>query len=114
VGYKGPEKLTEEVLKIVSEEVNISDLSYGEKSSLYELSTSDEELRDPGNQDVAFGEAREIVRKIQDERKKLQTKLDEKVDVVIESFPVQYESYIKKNALINDLRKGNVFQVSKL
>lgn len=52
------------------------------------------------------GQAREIVRKIQEERKKLETKLDEKVDVVLESWPGKFEDYIKKNALVQSISKG--------
>ena len=61
-----------------------------------------------------LGEAREIIRRIQEERKKLETKLDEKIDVVLEKWPSEYESYIKKNALIKTLSKGNEFHIKRL
>ena len=61
----------------------------------------------------AEGEARDIVRRIQDERKKLGTNLDEQVSVTIEEWPVAFEAYIKKQALVSDLTKGE-FGVKRL
>ncbi|MEX2013148.1 MAG: hypothetical protein WD967_01970, partial [Candidatus Levyibacteriota bacterium] len=52
------------------------------------------------------GEARDIVRKIQEERKKIGTKLDEKVDVQIEGWPKEFENEIKRKALVNSISKG--------
>ncbi|MEX2007833.1 MAG: class I tRNA ligase family protein, partial [Candidatus Levyibacteriota bacterium] len=52
------------------------------------------------------GEARDIVRKIQEERKKIGTKLDEKVDVQIEDWPKEFESEIKRKALVSSISKG--------
>ncbi|MBI2195754.1 MAG: class I tRNA ligase family protein, partial [Candidatus Levybacteria bacterium] len=54
----------------------------------------------------AEGEARDIVRKIQEERKKLGTKLDERVEVQIEDWPKEFESEIKRRALVNSISKG--------
>lgn len=58
------------------------------------------------------GQAREIVRLIQDERKKIGTALDDRVDVTIPDWPVEFEDYIKSKALINNLNKGE-FSVVK-
>lgn len=113
VSYTGPEQLTEAVRKVVSDEVNVQELAFAGKSSEYVVTTTDEELTDVSNQDVLFGEAREIVRRIQEERKKMETKLDERVTVALETWPKQYEAYIMKNALIQELQKGP-FQVKKL
>lgn len=52
------------------------------------------------------GKARDIIRKIQGERKNLGTKLDDKVDVFIESWPEEFEEEIKKKALVNSLVTG--------
>jgi len=62
---------------------------------------------------VAEGQVRELIRKIQEERKKLETSLDEKVNVSLESWPVQFTDYIKKQALIDTLSEGN-FEVTRL
>ena len=50
--------------------------------------------------------ARDIVRKIQEERKKLQTKPNDKIKVTIPFWPREHEEYIKKKALIRKLTKG--------
>ncbi|MDP3955044.1 MAG: DUF5915 domain-containing protein, partial [bacterium] len=60
----------------------------------------------------AEGQAREIVRKIQEERKKLGTKLDEKIDVTLEDWPEKFTEYIKKETLISFISKGE-FSVKK-
>lgn len=113
ISYTGPEQLTDAVKKIIVEEVNVQNLVWGGKSSEYAVNTKDEELTDKANQDIQLGEAREIVRRIQEERKKLETKLDEKVDVTLATWPKQHESYIVKNALINTLNEGD-FVVKRL
>ncbi len=53
------------------------------------------------------GEAREIVRKIQDERKKIGTSLKEKVVVCLPDWPKDFEEYIKSKALVSELKKGD-------
>jgi isoleucyl-tRNA synthetase len=111
--YSGPEKLSDKVIKIVREEVNVLELVFKDQSETYEVVSKDEELKDISNQDVELGQAREIVRQIQDERKKLETKLSEKVDVVLPAFPLQHEAYIKRNALVNSLKIGE-FKVNRL
>lgn len=113
VEYTAFEKLSSEVQKIVADEVNVQKLVFAGKSAEFVVTTSDEQFAAVANQDVLLGEAREIVRKIQDERKKLETKLEEKVAVTIETWPAEHEEYIKRNALINKLTKGD-FSVSRL
>lgn len=61
----------------------------------------------------AEGEARDLVRKIQEERKKLGTKLDEKITVQLPSWPKAYEEFIKKQALISSLLQSNTFEVKR-
>ncbi|HSX09775.1 MAG TPA: isoleucine--tRNA ligase [Candidatus Saccharimonadales bacterium] len=61
----------------------------------------------------AEGKAREIIRKIQEERKKLETSLSEKVLVSLESWPKEFEDYIKQHALVKEITKGE-FEVKKL
>lgn len=111
--YKGPENLSDKVMQVVKDEVNVHELLFGGRSAEYEVGMVDIEFGDTSNQDVRLGEAREIVRMIQEERKKLETRLDEKVDVRLLQWPVEHEEYIKRNALVNSLTKGE-FAVSKL
>jgi isoleucyl-tRNA synthetase len=58
------------------------------------------------------GEARRIVRKIQEERKKLGTSLDEKVHVELPDWPAAFEEYIKSQALVATLTKGDTLKVT--
>lgn len=112
IEYSGPEKLQENILKIVKEEVNVNEISWSSKTEKYEVVTADQEFVDVNNQDLEMGLAREIVRQIQEERKKIGTAIDEKVDVVIDSWPLKYENFIILNAQASSLQKGN-FAVQK-
>ncbi len=113
ISYKGLEKLPDSIIKIVQDEVNILELTYVGPSAVYEVVSKDEEFTNPSNQDIEGGIAREIVRQIQEERKKIGTRLDEKIDVALPQWPARFEDYIKRNALINTLSKGE-FMVKKL
>ena len=103
-----PTALSAALQQLIKDEVNVQDIKekQGELAVLLDTTTMTPELQ-------ALGQAREIVRKIQEERKVLQTKLDEKVDVSLEEWPEEHEKYIKKNALINELSKGT-FEVRRL
>jgi hypothetical protein len=57
--------------------------------------------------------AREIVRTVQEERKRVGTELDEKINLSLEEWPKDFENYIKKNALVENLSKGK-FQIRRL
>ncbi len=54
----------------------------------------------------AEGEMRDLVRKIQEARKELGTKLDELVNVSLPSWPETFEDEIKKRALVAKITKG--------
>jgi isoleucyl-tRNA synthetase len=57
------------------------------------------------------GQARDVVRMIQEERKNINTRSDEKIDVVLASWPEEFEDYIKRKALIKTLAKGETFRI---
>lgn len=107
LSYKGPVELTKEVEKIVLDEVNVYELTYAGKSEDYEVSGDTSEK----NQDIEAGIARDIIRQIQEERKILGTKLDEKVTVVLPNWPKAFTDEIKKKALVGSLAKGEQFKV---
>ncbi len=62
----------------------------------------------------AAGEARDIVRMIQEERKKQGMMIADKVTVVLEAWPTSFEDYIKRNALVVTLTQGSSFSVEKV
>ena len=107
--YSGPKELSIDVLKIVREEINAYSLLFDKKLDVYSVNakTSDDNL------DLQFGLARDIVRKIQEERKKLATKTNEKVTVSIPYWPVEHEDYIKKKALVSKIIEEEKFAVVK-
>lgn len=63
---------------------------------------------------VAEGEARGIIRSIQEERKKLGTTISEKIDVTLPDWPKKFEEYIKKQALVENLTKGSELKVTRI
>lgn len=109
MSYSGPEELSEKVLAIVRDEINAYKLSFASKNDVYsvEAKTSDDNL------DLNFGLARDIVRKVQEERKNLKTKPNEKVVITIPFWPKEHEDYIKRKALISKITEGEKFSVVK-
>ncbi|HEX8932329.1 MAG TPA: class I tRNA ligase family protein, partial [Patescibacteria group bacterium] len=93
--------LPEALAQLIKDEVNVKNIKeiQGDFSVELDTKTITAELQ-------AEGDARGIVRMIQEERKKLGTSLDEKVDVTLETWPEEFADYIKKNALVHKLTKG--------
>lgn len=99
-----PVELSSQVQDVVKSEINVK-LIKNKKGELHvdlDFKINDE-LK-------AEGEARELVRKIQEERKKIGTRLDERVSVSLEDWPEAFEDYIKKQALVTSIVKG-IFKV---
>ena len=107
--YLGPSALSDEVLTILKKEINVYDLVFSKKQESYEFNaiTSDDNL------DINFGLARDIVRKIQEERKNLKTIPTEKVTVSIPFWPEEHEDYIKRKALVSVIKRSESFLVEK-
>ncbi|MEK6951485.1 MAG: class I tRNA ligase family protein, partial [Nanoarchaeota archaeon] len=61
----------------------------------------------------AEGEARNIIRKIQSERKKINANPTDYVDVHISEWPIEYEDEIKKKALVKNILKNKEFKIIK-
>jgi isoleucyl-tRNA synthetase len=102
LSYKGY-RLSSEVLGIVRSEVNVEELVHiGE----------DEEFIIEGdtgvsNQNIEAGEARDIIRSIQQKRKELGTSMTQMVAVTLPSWPEGFEEEIKRKALISKLTTGD-------
>jgi isoleucyl-tRNA synthetase len=107
--YDGPVELSVEVLDIVKAEINVYELKFGKKTDTYMViaKTNDDNL------DLNFGLARDIVRKIQEERKNLQTKPSDKVKITIPFWPKEHEAYIKRKALVSEILEAEKFSVTK-
>jgi isoleucyl-tRNA synthetase len=99
-------KPEDDLLEVMAQELNVKQVNWQLGNQLLvELDTTlTPEL-------IAEGEAREIIRAIQQERKKLKTRLDEEVVVTLPSWPESYEEQIKTKVFAKKLEKGQTFQV---
>lgn len=107
LSYKGPKEITGEALDVLLSEVNVYLLEYKGEAKNFEVSGS----TDDDNRDLDAGLARDIVRKIQAERKKLGTNINDFVNVTLESWPEKFEEEIKRKALVKVMNKGKEFKV---
>lgn len=101
----GSAKLTEDLEKIIADEVNVKEVIYVKVSDVNLDTKITPALK-------AEGEAREIVRQIQSARKEAKCRLDEKISVTLPSWPENFEDYIKRETLTKSLQKGD-FKVTK-
>ncbi len=104
-----PDSLFKGVIKLITDEVNVKEvlIKRGKDLSVKLDTVLDDKLK-------AEGQAREIVRLIQSERKKLGTRLDENVDVQLSEWPTEFEKEIKRKALIRKLTRNNNFRVVRI
>ncbi len=103
-----PEPLPNGILKLIQDELNVKEVENTKGDMLVNLHTEiTPELKEEG-------EARDIARAIQEERKKLGTSRTEQVHVTLPTWPKAFESYIKKKALVATLQKGDQFKVTRL
>jgi isoleucyl-tRNA synthetase len=105
--YSSENQLTEDLEEVISKELNVKAIKYKKGKLAVELDLNITPAL------KAEGDARDIVRLIQDERKKLGTKLDEHVSVILETWPKEFEDYIKQQALVKTISKGE-FEVKRL
>lgn len=99
----------EQYRDIILSELNVKDIKIivGKGDIVVELDTIlTTELKEEGL-------AREIVRSIQEERKRIKTELTELVEATLPSWPDSFEDYIKKAALVGKLQKGD-FKVARI
>ncbi len=107
VQYKGPEKITEEILKIVKDETNIYELVYESKAKDFQIS-ADSSVK---NHDLIAGQAREIIRQIQQARKEAGCDLSEYVTVKLPDWPKEFEQEIKNQTLSSKLVKSEKLEI---
>ncbi len=96
-----PIRIDKEIENLIKEEVNV--LNFENRGVGPLLVTLDTTMTDELKK---AGEARDIIRKIQAERKTLGTRLDEEVNVVLPDWPREFETEIKRKALVSTLSKG--------
>jgi len=96
---KNFEKLTAELEKVLSAEINAKKIVYNKsKAASFDFKIT-QELE-------AEGQARDLVRQVQEKRKEAECRLDEFVIVETPTWPKEFEEYIKKETLAKELKKG--------
>ena len=94
---------------LIKDELNVKEVEFVEGKGDLEVILDTEitpELK-------AEGEARELVRQIQDLRKEAGCKLDDKIVVEAPSWPEEFEDYIKQKTLASTLRVGPKLKIIK-
>jgi len=104
-----PSEVHPKLLSLIESEVNVKKVMWSEGENIsVSLDTSlTPEL-------LAEGEARELIRKIQDERKKVGTKIDQHINVTLPSWPKAFETEIKVKVLADELVEGEKLVVTPL
>jgi isoleucyl-tRNA synthetase len=98
--------------QLVQQELNVKNISArgveGIDEPQVELDTNiTPELKDEGD-------AREIVRTVQQERQKLGLKQGDKISLTLPDYPASQESYIKQRVLAESLIRGDALKIEKL
>lgn len=97
--------LDKNLIKLIEDELNVKDVSLTDEKKGEELEVDFDLTMTPELE--AEGKARDIIRMIQDERKKLETKPTEVIDVTLEEWPEAFEEEIKRKTLTATLSKGS-------
>lgn len=102
--YSG-DRLPQALEMVVADEINVKDVVHAKDLRLDTKITP--ELKDEG-------EAREIIRQIQQARKDAGCDLAEKIVVVLPNWPKKFEEEIKKKTLTKELTKGEKISIKRL
>lgn len=105
--YSLPNRISEDLEKLILAELNIKEIEFkkGDMGVKLDFIITPELKKE--------GDSRDIIRKIQEERKNQGTALDEKIDVVLPDWPKEFEDHIKKISLADSLIKGEKFEIKR-
>jgi isoleucyl-tRNA synthetase len=107
---KKEQKCKETLNYLILDELNIKEIVFAEPVT--DETTIELDTHLTGTL-IAEGKLREIVRKIQEERKKIGTNLDEQVNVTLVEYPKEFEESIKQQALVKNIAIGS-FSVERI
>jgi len=98
--------------QVILDETNIKKLEFSKaKSQEKELQISlDTKLTDSLKKE---GQARDLIRQIQNLRKKAGVKLDQKITLTAPSYPKEFEQYIKKKTLVTKIKLGKILALNE-
>jgi isoleucyl-tRNA synthetase len=102
-------KLDQELIELIKAELNIKKVIF-KKGKKLKVKLNTVITPDLENE----GEAREIIRQIQNARKKSNCKLDQLVNVYLPSWPKEFAEEIKTKTLAKELKKGKKLKISNL
>lgn len=109
--YKLPERLDEELEKILARELNVKKVEY-QKSSKAEPEVK---MSTKITQSLAEeGKARDLIRAVQQERKEQNMTLADKTKIIVSSWPTAFEKLILKSTASVSIEKGSEFKVLKV
>lgn len=100
--------LQDEYINIIKNELNVKKVEFkkvkdGEMTIDYDFNLTTD-LIDEGN-------ARKLIRQIQEARKKANTKLTDKVVITLPDWPKSFEEEIKRKTLVLEIRKGEKLEI---
>lgn len=107
--YRGRVKLKEEMEQVAAEELNVKRVTW--ESADERTVDFDTKVTEALKQE---GEARELIRAIQQARKEAKTSLDEPVIAFAPNWPEAFEDMIKQQTLAKELRKADTVKVETL
>ena len=107
--YEYSEKLSEDLEKLLAEEVNVKRVEY-QKSSTEEVTVKLDTKITP--ELAEEGEAREFMRNVQQMRKDLNLTLEDKTRIEAPSWPEKFESQILAGTASVEIVKGRELKVT--
>ncbi len=117
LSYFGPSRLRDDIEKVVREEINVYKLTYeGQNDGEYYSVFGESGKKNLASEDLNLieGQARELIRQIQQLRKEAGCALDEKIIVHAPSWPKDFEEYIKKQTLAEKLIENKELKIERI
>lgn len=102
----GDQRLSPEIEAIVADELNVKKVLYQKNSQVLLDLKITPNLKEEG-------QAREIIRQVQQGRKEAGCRLDEKISLILPSWPAKLERDIKRQTLAKSLTKGSRLRIKR-
>jgi isoleucyl-tRNA synthetase len=102
-------KPPEEFVNLIKDELNVKDVEWKVNKTKLLKATLSLRITSPLKRE---GQARELVRQIQDARKKSKFEVNQKIIVTLPHWPSEFEDYIKGKTLAAKIKKGEKLSIS--
>jgi len=109
--YTYSQQLNPGIESIIASELNVKKVEYQKSSKFEPEVTLDRKITHDLKEE---GDARDLIRQIQQLRKESNLTLADKTKVISPSWPKAFEQLILKNTASVSISKGNSLQISKL